>query len=158
MGRSPWTLSNSWFLGPVRPNPKRHLDRFSRSCTAYDTASPYMCRHFPSKLSLCMRGSGPPSNTWFFLSIQIHNSNRISIGLVVFAQLTAKCSYILQWAAHFPLKIASSQGWFGPSPSNAWFRGPTRVLNPNGISIGWAVFARLTSVTYVRSKAMRPNK
>jgi len=32
-------------------------------------------------------------------------------------------------------------------PSNTWFPGPTRVLNPNGISIGSAVFAGLTSVT-----------
>ena len=27
------------------------------------------------------------------------------------------------------------------TPSNTWFPGPTRVLNPNGISIGLAVFA-----------------
>jgi len=30
---------------------------------------------------------------------------------------------------------------------NTWFPGPTRVLNPDGISIGSAVFAELTSVT-----------
>jgi len=52
-------------------------------------------------------------------------------------------------------------------PSNTWFPGPTtRVLNPNGISIGSAVFAGLTSVTdrrtdrqiiYVLSTAIRPN-
>ena len=72
---------------------------------------------------------------------------------------------------HFPWGI-----W---TPSNTWFPGPTRVLNPNGISIGSAVFAGLASVTdgrtdgptdrprysvgittghiYVRSTAMRPN-
>jgi len=60
----------------------------------------------------------------------------------------------------------------GP-PSNTWFPGPTQVLNPNGSSLGAAVFAGLTSVTdrptdhatrsvrighiYVRSTAMRPN-
>ena len=32
-------------------------------------------------------------------------------------------------------------------PSYTWFPGPTRVLNPNGISIGSAVFVWLTSVT-----------
>jgi len=37
-------------------------------------------------------------------------------------------------------------GESGP-PSNTWFIGPTRVLNPNGISISSAVFAGLTSVT-----------
>jgi len=30
--------------------------------------------------------------------------------------------------------------------SNIWSRGPTRVLNPNGISVGSAVFAGLTIV------------
>jgi len=34
----------------------------------------------------------------------------------------------------------------GPQ-SNTWFPGPTRVLNPNNISIGSAVFPTLTSVT-----------
>ena len=67
----------------------------------------------------------------------------------------------------FPLKIAPSYGGSGP----------TRVLNPNGISIGTGIFAGLTSMTdrqtdrqtdhairsltigsiYVRSTAMRPN-
>jgi len=61
-------------------------------------------------------------------------------------------------------------GGSGP-PSNTWFPGPTQVLNPNGSSIGAAVFAGLMSVTdrprysvgnnrighiYVRSTAMRP--
>jgi len=59
------------------------------------------------------------------------------------------------------------------TPSNAWFPGPTRVLNTNGISIGSAVFAGLTSVTdrltdhatwsvtigriYIRSTVTQPN-
>ena len=33
------------------------------------------------------------------------------------------------------------------TPSNTWFPGASGVLNPNGISIGSAVFAGLTSVT-----------
>jgi len=32
-------------------------------------------------------------------------------------------------------------------PSNKWFFGSTRISNPNGISIGSAVFAGLTNVT-----------
>jgi len=57
-------------------------------------------------------------------------------------------------------------------PCNTCFLGPTRVLNPNGISIRSAVFTGLTTVTdrqtnrpryfpgriYVRSTAMRPKK
>ena len=46
----------------------------------------------------------------------------------------------------FPLKIASYHGG-SELPSNTWFFGPTRVLNPNGISIDAVVFAGLTSVT-----------
>jgi len=67
---------------------------------------------------------------------------------------------------NLPLSMAGSE-----PPSNTWSLGPTQVLNPNGISIGSAVFAELTSVTdrqtdhairsltidriYVRSTAMR---
>jgi len=40
---------------------------------------------------------------------------------------------------HFP--------WGSRPPSNVWFSGPTRVLNPNGISIDSAVSAGLTRVT-----------
>ena len=88
--------------------------------------------------------------------------------------MAAECPYALQWEA-LPFKIALT--WeYGP-PSNTRFPGPTRVLNPNGISIGSAVFAGLTNVTdrptdrptdhttrsvrigriYVRSTVMRPN-
>ena len=75
----------------------------------------------------------------------------------------------------FLLKIAPSHGGSGPL-SNTWFLGPTQVRNPNGMSIGSAVFAELTIVIdrptdrqttpcvtigriYVRSMtAMRPKK
>jgi len=75
-----------------------------------------------------------------------------------------------------PKNLPLPMGRSGP-PSNTWFPGPTQVLNPNGSSIGTAVFAGLTSVTdrqtdrptdhatrsvrigriYVRNTAMRPN-
>jgi len=45
----------------------------------------------------------------------------------------------------FPLSIASSHWGSGPR-SNTWFPGPTQVHIPNDISIGSAVFARLTIV------------
>jgi len=56
------------------------------------------------------------------------------------------CPYILQWDAPCRLKIVPSHGGYG-LPFNTWFLGPTRVFNPNGISIGAAAFAGLTSVT-----------
>jgi len=100
------------------------------------------------------------------------HSNGISIGSAVFAQGTAECPYTLQRDAPPPSKLPIPMGVSGP-PSNTWFLVRTRVHNPNGISIGSAVFAGLTSVTdrqtdhatrsvtigriHVRSTAMRPN-
>jgi len=56
----------------------------------------------------------------------------------VFAQLPT--------ATPFPLKIAPRHGGFGPS-SNTRFLEHTQEHYPNGISIGSAVFAGLTTVT-----------
>ena len=76
-----------------------------------------------------------PSNTWFLQCIRAHNPNGISINSAVFAQGTAECPYTLQWdAPHSPSKLPLPMGRSGP-PSNTWFPGPTRVLNPNGISM-----------------------
>jgi len=61
--------------------------------------------------------------------------------------MPAQCPYTLQWGTPSPLKIAPSYGGIWTPPSNTWFPEPTRVLNPNGISISAAVFAGLTSVT-----------
>jgi len=62
------TVSNAWFVGPIRvhiPQRKRHLDRFSRFCTADGRESLYFAMGrpiFPSKLPLPTGRSGPPSN------------------------------------------------------------------------------------------------
>jgi len=45
------------------------------------------------------------------------------------------------------LKIAPRHGEAIWTPSNTWFRGPTRVLDASGIAIGSAVLAGLTTVT-----------
>ena len=79
---------------------------------------------------------------------QALNPNGISIGLAVFAQMTAESPYALQWDAPFPLKISPFHGGSRP-PSNTWFLGLSRVLNSNSISIGAAIFAGLTSVTEI---------
>jgi len=89
---------------------------------------------------------GLPCNTWFLQLIRAHNPSGISISSAVFAQITAEYHYTLQWDAPFPLKIVPSYGGIW-TPSNTWFLGPTRVINPNGILIGAAVFAWLTSMT-----------
>jgi len=45
-----------------------------------------------------------------------------------------------------PKKMPIRTGRFGP-PFSTWFLGPSRIHNPNGISIGSAVFAGYTTVT-----------
>ena len=71
------------------------------------------------------------------------------------------------WACPFPKNCP-----FAWTTSNKWFLGPTWILYPNGITVGWSVFAGLTTVRntdhatqsvtigriYVHSTAMRPNK
>ena len=54
-----------------------------------------------------------------------------------------------------PSKLPLPMGGYGP-PSNTWFPGPTQVLNPNGISIGSADLAGLTSVTDRHRPTDRP--
>ena len=55
----------------------------------------------------------PPSNTWFLGPTQILNSNGISIGSVIFAQLMAEHPYTLQWDALFPSKLPLPMGASG---------------------------------------------
>jgi len=89
-----------------------------------------------------------PSNTCHLrlTRVQIPNSMLFLIGSAVFAQLMADNHYALQRAALSPLKIAPSHQGSEP-PFNAWFLGTTRAKKPNGVSIGSAVLAWLTSVT-----------
>ena len=58
----------------------------------------------------------------------------------------SRVSLYFRWGAPFPLKIAPCHGGSEP-PSNTGFLGPTRAHNPNGISVGLAVFAGLKAVT-----------
>ena len=80
-------------------------------------------------------------------STRLSIPNGISIGLAVFEWFTAQRPYTLQWAAAFH-NIAPSYGATGPIFYTRLL-GPTRVLNPNGISIGEAIFAGLTTTTYI---------
>jgi len=64
-----------------------------------------------------------------------------------FAQLTVERPYTSQWAPPlFPKASPLPMGGSAPA-TNTWFLGPTRVITPNGISTGSAVFAGLMKVT-----------
>jgi len=141
--------SNSWLTVLVQAHYPISITIGSAVFAQATVECPYTLQWVPlfPKIAPSHTGSGRPSNTWFFARIRVHNPNGISIGCAVFAQMTAECPYTLQWDAPFLLsKLPVPIGGSGP-PSNTWFSGPTRVVKPNGISIGSAIFARLTSVT-----------
>ena len=89
------------------PRPKWQMDRFSRFCTAHGRKCLYLTMGAPIHQNCPFPWESEPScNTWFLGSMRAHNLNGTSICSAVFAQMTAKCPYTLQWFAHFPLKIA----------------------------------------------------
>jgi len=71
----------------------------------------------------------------------------MSIGSVVFAQVTADCRVTLYFTIGrpYPQKMPHSHGYL--DSSNTWFLGPDGVLKLNGILISLAVFVSLTTVT-----------
>jgi len=71
------------------------------------------------------------------------NPNDKSISSATSVQLTAESPYTLQWASLSP-KIAPSHGGSGPT-YNVWFLGSAQAHNPNGISIGSAIFVQMTA-------------
>ena len=80
----------------------------------------------------------------FFGPLESTSQNGISICSAVLAQITVESPYTLQGAPLFPSKLPLHMGIW--TPSNTLFLGPTRVHNPNSISIVSAVFAELATV------------
>jgi len=77
------------------PQPKWQMDRFSRFCTAYGRKCLYFTMGAPIHQNCPF-----PWGIWTshvarcFGPMRAHNPNSTSIGLAVFAQMTAKCPYI----------------------------------------------------------------
>ena len=96
-------------------------------------------RHEKLPLPLPPGRSGPPHNTSSHPSLHpkphVDPINRFS------AAHRRVCPYFT-CPPKLPLPLRGS----GPSP-NTWFLGTTQVHNPNGISIGSAVFVALTVVS-----------
>jgi len=139
--------SNSWFPGTFWDHNPRGMTIDSAIFAQVTAECPYtlLWALLSLKIVPSNRGSGVPSNTWLLGPIWAHNPNGISISSAVIAQMTIEYPYILQWDAPSHLKIAPYHGGSGP-PSNTWFPGSTRVLNPKGISISSTISAGLTSV------------
>jgi len=130
------------------PQAKRQMDRFSRFLHSLRQKVPILHNGLPYllELPLPMGDLDLPCNTSCCGPMRAHNPNGTSIASAVFAQMTAECTYTLQWFACFRLKIAPSHAGIWTS-CNTWFIGPTRVRNANGNLIVSAVCAGLTSMT-----------
>ena len=92
------------------------------------------------------RGFVSPFNTWFLGSTRLSIPNGISIGYVQsFCTAHGRKYLYFIMGAPFP-KIAPSNGVSGPHLIHDSLC-PSKPTNPNGISIGSAVFVGLTSMT-----------
>ena len=99
-GKYSWTCASSALSSP---QPKWQIDQFSRFCTAHARKSLYFTIGDPfPKIVPSHGGSGPLSNWWLLGPVRAHNPNGIWISSAVFAQMTAKYTYTLQWDAPFP--------------------------------------------------------
>jgi len=131
----------------LSPKSKRYHDRFSRFRIGDRRMSLYFaigCPFLPT-FPLPM-GDLEPHLTDDSLRPFELTTQRASQSLSHFCTDDRRVSPYFTMRRPFPVKIARAHG--GPEPpSNTWFLGPTRVLNPIGISIGSAVFPRLISVT-----------
>jgi len=99
---------------------------------------------FPLKIAPWHRGIWTPSTTWFLEAptpTTQTDFDRFSHLFTAHCRvLSGMCRYVLS-LKHCPF------AWEIWIPSNTRFLWPTQVLNPNGISVGSAIFAGLTTVT-----------
>ena len=107
--------------------------------------------HNPRKLPLLIGGSAPPSNTWFLGPTSFHQ-NSMLIGSVVTAHRRVShyftmCRYV------FPPKLPLPLGELCPL-SNKWYLQATRVIMPNGMSIGSSVFVWVTNAILYNALSM----
>ena len=74
-----YTPSNTWFPGSTRFSIPNGILIGSAVFAQLTTGGPYTLQWaapLPSKLPVRIRGSGPPSNTWFLESTRAHNPKR----------------------------------------------------------------------------------
>jgi len=125
------------------PQPKWQIDHFIRFCTAHGRKPLYFTMGAPIlRITSSHGGSEPPSNT----IPSAHPSTQPKQHLDWFSHYCTDVPILYNGTFLSPLKTALSNKVSG-TPSNTCFLWPTRVLNPNGISISSAIFGGLTSVT-----------
>ena len=105
----------------------------------------YFNRNIITLLNCLSSDNVTPSNTCFLQPTQLSIPKCTVISSAVFAQLTAD-TIPIPYNEHpnLPSKWPLCTGESG-TPSNIWFHGPTHIHNPNGTSIGSAVFAEIVT-------------
>ena len=124
------------------PQSKRQVAWLSRFCTAHGRTSLYFTMGAPfPKIAFPIGGSGPDlicdSSGPFEPTTQTTSRSVQS-----FLHRWPYVSLTSQWDDPSPQNLPLLMGIW--TPSNTWFPGPTRVLDPNGISIDSAGFAAMT--------------
>ena len=108
------TPCNTCFLGPTRVHNPDDISIGSAVFLAKLTAESHYTLQRAAPYPLIIAHLNPHLIRASLGYTRIFNENGISIGLAVFAQLTAVCLYTLQGAAPSSLKIARSHGGSGP--------------------------------------------
>jgi len=130
----------------LSPKPKRQIDWFSHFCTAHSSV---VGRHLVNAIEFGHIGA-----TWqiwlnlcFLRPTRVHNSSSKLISSAIFALLTAECRQAARAHWHHLVNTIAlvHNGATWRIGSNLWFLWPTQIHNPNGKSIGSAVFAPVTA-------------
>jgi len=143
------------YLGPTRVHNQNGISIDSAVfCTAHGRVRRRRCwgTPFPVKIASFQGRSEPPSNTWFLGSTN-SACQTASRSVQPFMHSYGGQSLYLTMGSlppKLPLPIRDLD------PSNTLFLGPTRVLNPNGISIGSAVFCTVHGTASVYFTMARP--
>jgi len=129
-------------------HPKRLFDRFSRCCTAHGRVSVYftMGRPFSHNCPFARRDLNPRprDDSLGLYEPTAQTTSRLDQPFLHSSPQSVPIYFTM--GRRFPSKLPLSMGDPDPHLIHG-FLGPIRVLNPNSISIGSAVFAGLTSVT-----------
>jgi len=89
---------------------------------------------------------GRSADPWLLRPTRVQTPNSIAIGSAVFSLQNSQLRVaMLHNSPPLFLLLIDPSHEGSVSPSNTWFLGPTQILNPNGIWIGSAVFAQLTT-------------
>ena len=126
------------------PHCKWHLNRLSCFCTADGRMSLHFTMGRPFFLKIA------PFNGEICTIPWAHSRQQPKWHLDRFSNLCTddhKVSPYFTMGRPFPFSKLSLPIGRSGLPCNTWFPRPSRVLSPNGISIGSAFFAGLTSVT-----------